>query len=588
MSQVGTEVTKLQRNYSSRNAIFAANFELLALIDKLKQEGMESFVGNDPKTLWSMANFLLQPKPLVHRLAIADRTSFSPDESAAILVLENLFTRIWERRNIQNLKRGSDTYFWTLIGRLLATGWYAVPFGMRADRFFVDVLEPETVFPEFSDDEEEGMISLGRVWSMPWRNAVRFIKRQQWDEKELGTEKNQPTVTFKQLWRTTVEGTVEMGVDSGNNKMFRRIAVEPGLTGIPLLVGAVAGLPVSGQRHSMQFGGHDLSKMNLPRDAKAVMGMSIMSTNESIYDSFNRNVTFLMQLMRDTANPKTFEKTSGNKRIVQNAEEWFKRGAHFRMGLQDDLGIIQLPGIPVEIQQTLILMRNMVQRGGFNDATFGTAVEGLSSILLAQTSESAQQNLATYHTAIQFVVAHVSTQWLREIMAGPQRYRAILTEIEQTAISVLNQAKLKEISVNSLYSIRIPGDVAQRVNLAKFASPTWELSPETAFDFFFPEVADGKVEIERVAQSRAKQDPVFTQAKVIDALRTAAAEVEGNNADLARLYRTIADMKFKQITGVGGTVPPPSGNGTGVAGNVIPSAVQEEFGGTRGDRNGNA
>ena len=239
MSQVGTEVSELQTMYRGRNRIFASNFELLALVDKLKQKGMESFVGNDPKTLWQMGNFLLQPRPLVHTLETPEVRVLDPDQAAAVIVIENLLKRIWEKRNSSNLRRGGDTYFWTMVGRLLATGWYAVPFGMMADKFFVDVYEPETVFPEFSDDEEEGLVSLARVWTMPWRSAVRFVRAQGWDEKELGGIKS-GNVTFKQLWRTNTNGQIEMGVDSSNNRMFKKIEVQPGLDGIPVIEGAVA------------------------------------------------------------------------------------------------------------------------------------------------------------------------------------------------------------------------------------------------------------------------------------------------------------------------------------------------------------
>ncbi len=584
MSQVGTEVSELVKLYSGRNRMFAEDFSLLALVDNLKQEGMESFVGNDPKTLWGMANFLLQPRPLVHTIETPEVRIHTPDQAAALIVIENLLRRVWEKRNKANLRRGGDTYFWTLVGRLLATGWYAVPHGMMSDKFFVDVYEPETVYPEFSEDEDEGLIRLARVWTMPWRSAWRLVRREGWAEGEMQTFKEGSNVTFKQLWRLSADGKVEMGVDSNNNRMFRQIVAMPGLTQIPIAVGAVSGLPTSGMASFIEQGGNDLSKLSTPRDARAAMGQSIMSSNKPLYNSFNRNVTFLMQLMRDTANPKTFEKTSGNRQIVKSAEEWYARGAHFKMGLNEDLGIIQLPGIPVEIQQTLILMRNMMQRGGFSDATFGTAIEGMSAILLAQTSESAQQNLMTYHMAVQFIVSDVSTMWLTELLKNPGRYRAITTEIEQTALEVLGE--LNNISVDSTYAIRIPGDLAQRVNLAKLASPGWELSPETAYDFFFPEVADGKLELERVAQSKAKQDPVFTSAKVIDALRVAATEVEGSNADLAQLYRSIADIRMQQITGQASPAPVPSSNGTGVATNTIPSNVQEAQGGTRGGNNG--
>ena len=586
MSQVGTEVSQLQTLYRGRNRIFAESFSLLALVDKLKQEGMESFVGNDPKTLWGMGNFLLQPRPLVHTIETPEVRIHSPEQAAALIVIENLLRRVWEKRNKANLRRGGDTYFWTLVGRLLATGWYAVPYGMMADKFFVDVYEPETIFPEFSEDEEEGLLRLARVWTMPWKSAFRFVKREGWDEKELGTFKEGTNVTFKQLWRLNINGQVEMGVDSSNNRMFKQIKVMPGLEKIPIIAGAVSGLPSSGMSSFFEQGGNDLSKLSVPRDTRAAMGSSIMSTNQSLFESFNRNVTFLMQLMRDTANPKTFEKTQGNKRIVKSADEWYARGAHFSMGLNEDLGIIQLPGIPVEIQQSLILMRNMIQRGGFSDATFGTAIEGMSSIMLAQTSESAQQNLMTYHMAVQFIVSDVSTAWLKELLKKPLRYRSITTEIEQIALEVLGD--IFNISVDSTYAIRIPGDLAQRVNLAKLASPTWELSPETAYDFFFPEVADGKLELERVAQSKAKQDPVFTSAKVIDALRVAATEVEGTNAELAKLYRSIADIRMQQIVGPATPTGPAPVNGTGASTNLIPSNVQEAQGGTRGDRNGRA
>ncbi|KKK85952.1 hypothetical protein LCGC14_2768120, partial [marine sediment metagenome] len=62
---------------------------------------------------------------------------------------------------------------------------------------------------------------------------------------------------------------------------------------------------------------------------KAELGQSIIATNEHIYRTWNKWWSFSLQLLRDTAQPRIFERSRSGKAIVK-PEDVFRRGAIFR------------------------------------------------------------------------------------------------------------------------------------------------------------------------------------------------------------------------------------------------------------------
>ena len=80
--EIVSEAKGLHDAYIDRDKMFAEWYSLLQLDDVLKQANMESFVGNDPRTTWNMAVYLLQPRPFVHQIATTDGTTLSVQAQA--------------------------------------------------------------------------------------------------------------------------------------------------------------------------------------------------------------------------------------------------------------------------------------------------------------------------------------------------------------------------------------------------------------------------------------------------------------------------------------------------------------------------
>ena len=371
-----------------------------------------------------------------------------------------------------------------------------------------------------------------------------------------------------QLWKDTAQG-ITWAMVIGEQLITDELT---SFQSIPILIGGVGGIPANISEGRL-LGGAKQASGGPPIDPtragdqgrRTVKGQSIMATNEQVYWNFNKQQTFMQQLLRDTANPKTWEKGEGNTNIIKSPEEWFARGAHFKMGLNDDVGVFPQPGIPVELSQMQFSLRNQMQRGGFSDVTFGNITAEVTSTLLAQTSEAARQILTPYHEAIQYIVSTISDFWFQAILENPTTYKALLTDQELTALEGLKE--VGDLVFESAYSVKVPGDLSQRLAQAKAASPTWELSAETAYELFFPEVTDITNEMGSVQAEKARiTDPVFQLINSIKALRAAAEQLKEADPALSALYVKAAELKLQQLAppqqpAPPGGPPPPNSNG---------------------------
>ncbi len=574
------EVTTLRRSFDGRDRQISASYKMLDQVDENAQQDMESFVSNEARTTWNMGTFLLQPRPLVHNVSRRDTLDLTEGQRLAAQVVERMLQRIWLERDRRMMRRGGSSWFWDFIGKLTATGWYAIPYGVMANKFLIDAWQPITAYPEFSLDEEEGMIRLAKVWRADIDQIVTFGKASGWNMDIV--QKAKRTETVYQLWRL-VDGQVTLAVAVGD-KEVRPEAVINGLTEIPVLIGGVGGIPANFNNPEMQI--VHTSDPNNPRpvarDEMSVRGQSIMATNANVYANLNRQWTFIQQLLHDTANPKTWEKHEGSNKIIRPGE-YFKRGAHFGMGINESAGVFEQPGIPPEATQLIFQLRNMFQRGGFSDITFGNITQEISSVLMSQAVESARQLLTPYHNAVVYVTTEVSRAWFKALSVAPTSHSNLLSQREMDALVVLKESE-DDFEISSEYTIQIPGDVANRLQMAKFASPSFELSVHDAYKLFVPEVPDVEQAIARAQTDKARDDESIRLVIVIHALERAAAELQDANPKFANLYRQMAENVKARTFGQSqqGQLPssPTPSNGTGLGPGVIPGAQQEDFGGT--------
>lgn len=518
-SSISGEVTALANFWLDRNKAFTRWYEQLRMDDKLAQPDMESFTGNDSRTTWNMATYLLQPKPLTHSIVTVDGSILSPDVTDIVEIIKLYIKQLWDEIDRQNILAGKQSWFWDFVGLFTATGWYAVT-NVMGDKPVVNYWNPATVFPEFADGQQ-GLTRLGRKRELSDEQARSQARQEGWKSDYTIRGK----ITEYQLWKV-LDNQVYHGVD------YNSINVKPmtvtGFTKIPVYVGYAGGLPDMGVIDSKY---------------KENIGQSILAINESVYANFNKLQTFLQQLIRDTANPRVFERSTGARPLVK-LEEWYKRGAIFRGGPNDAIDIIQMPGIPVELVQHLFQIRNQMQRGSFSDLTFGNILQEVSSIVMSQAANAAEQLLYPYWTAIKSVVTAISNEWYQRLLSDPST--------RPDGWPDFDVKKLQDTRVVSSYSIKIPGDLNNRINLAKSLSPRMELPSSTVIEMFLPEISTPKEVEGKLDAERAKLIPEYQKVlliKAFDAMVLQAQQLgDTETAQLAAIVSSSLKQQLGQAT----------------------------------------
>lgn len=545
MSEIQNRVMELSRDFQGRNSSINENFKLLAQVDELADPNLQSFVSNDPRTLWNMGTFLLQPNPLTHTVTRMDESPLDDEQATAASIVEKLLARVWRRRNTANMRRGSASFFWDLIGNLTATGWFAVPRMAEGGNLFVDFWEPSKTYPNFSGDLDIGLYELGRMQVSNMRDAKRRAIKNGWDARGI-LNPDHAIVAEYQLWEKRLDGSIWHGVAFGAAEIKPMTQVTH-LNEIPVSIGAVGGIPSNAETFWQTIHTSDKLGGITRADRNSMRGQSIMATNEKVFAQLNVQQTFLQQLLHDIANPKTYEKSMGNKKIVTSADDWQKRGAHFYLGQTDELGAIAFPSIPPEGTQLLFSLRNMIQRGGFSDITFGNIVNEVTALVMAQSAESAQQVIFPFHQAGEFVFSEVSTVWMQGLLKNPKGFGKVISQAEVEALKIL-QPLQQELEVQSSYAIKVPGDLAARLSMAKSASPSFAIGADTAMKMFVPEIVDARKERENVRQDKAEQHPAWIAVNTIHNLREASRELAQDNPRLSQLYDNVANVMQEQVT----------------------------------------
>jgi hypothetical protein len=480
---------------------------------------MESFVGNDPRTLWNMGTHLLKPKVIKHNVVRVNGGELGLEAGPVARVVEGFLRQVWINQDGVDAVRGKHSWFWSLVGMFIMTGWLVLPFGIRRDgAVFVDYWNPAQVFPEWSSDSREGLVRLGRT-----RRVSRYAAQMILNTAGIA-EQAKGGAVHGQLWKKD-----DVGVIWRAEVLDSRVILDwtplVGFKHIPVVViqaGGIVGLEAGSQGETLN-------------------GQSILETNRKLFYSYNRQQTFMMQLLRDTAVPKFWEKISGNKSIIGNPENLNKRGAVFTMGLNDDMGALSVPGIPIELTQMLFHIRNMMQRGGFSDLTYGNVLQEVSAVLIAQAAEGAMQLLAPYHSGMQVGLSMVSNHWYQSMLEFP--------ESRPITWAGLDLEVLEGTKIESRYTVQIPGDLQNRVLIAKMLSPRMELPVETVLGLLLPEVSDPLAAVTDTDSQKVKELPEYVLILAVNSFKSLAQEAMavGDRA-LATMYLQVASKYEGQLT----------------------------------------
>ncbi len=530
-----TRCNELKNFWAARNAKMIVWYRLIQMIDELKTEKMESFVGNDPRAMFNLVLHMLDV-PIPHRLKNLDDAKM--EVAAASAEVSNFFDTAWEDVEDSFRKSGPrQSLKRSLIGLLLATGWYSA-FAIitdRGDRAFLDLWNPAQVYPMW--DVDLGLSEVAHIYTVSAERCKRMQQALGW--QDLGLLHGDQVI--QDYWWVEIDTEFPFSHRVWNAVVAagKLVKFEPTrFRRIPIYVAPVGGLPDTGP---LSEGTELSSSFNAGGQAKGErwkeeIGQALIATNEFVYRSWNKWWTFSLQLLRDTAQPRIFERSRSGKAIVK-PEDVFRRGAIFRGGPDDSVEFIGAPPMPLELRSTQLDLEAMMQRGGVSWAMYGNVTGQLTAYVMSQIAASANQVMRPYHQALQNFFADVDNDWLDDVrQRGVHPYGFSVPE----AIG-------DEMRISADFDIEIPGDLVQRATVARMLDPDFALSYTFVMRKLFPEIKNPLQERARRLADKAELSPENALIAQIRYYRRQAAFLGKTDADAARLYELAADAAEAQL-----------------------------------------
>ena len=536
-SKIITRCNELARYWAPRNAKMKFWYRLIQMVDELKTEKMESFVGNDPRSMFNLILHMLDA-PIPHRLRDLDVTDF--EVAAAGATVSDYLEKAWADAQEQFRKSGPrQSLKRTAIGLLLATGWYSI-FALNKDDgsgSFIDVWNPAQAFPMW--DIEAGLSEVAHVYPMDAAKAKKLVKRIFASEISGITHGDVNIYDYwwleiadewpfqRQVWNAVVVGNSLVKFEATRFKK------------IPVYVAPVGGLPDTGP---LSEGTELSSSYNAGGQVKGErwkeeIGQSILATNENIYRVWNKWWSFSLQLLRDTAQPRVFERSRGGKVIVK-PEDVFKRGAIFRGGPDDSVEFIGAPPMPLELRSTQLDLEAMMQRGGPSWAMYGNVTGQMTAYVMSQIAASANQVMRPFHQAVQDFTSDIDND--------------LLTDVRDRGINPYGfhwpQKLDKNTKVTAEYEVEIPGELIQKATVARMLDPQFALSYSYVVNRLFPDIKNPLQERARRLADQAELSPETAIIAQVRYYRMQAAFLSKSDAEAARLYELAAEAAEAQIT----------------------------------------
>ena len=546
-TKVINRCNNLKAFWEPRNKAMKRWYRLIEMVDELKTEKMESFVGNDPRALYNLVLHLLDTI-IPHRVKDYDMADF--EVANAVAEVSRYFKVSW--KDAQNNFRRSNPrqgLMRTFIGFLLATGWYAM-FSINSDdgeRTYKEPWNPMEVYPMW--DSMLGLSEVAHIYPISPLQAISMAKKNNW---AFGSPYNQwvrtvkANVTVYDYWWTDISDEFPFTMAVWNAIVIDTICVKFERTRfkkIPIYIAPVGGLPDMGALTEGLIPTYSSTLKLQTQEVtterwKAELGQSIIATNENIYRTWNKWWSFSLQLLRDTAQPRIFERSRSGHSIVK-PEEVFRRGAIFRGGPDDSVDFIGTPPIPLELRSTQLDLEAMMQRGGVSWAMHGAVAGQITAYVMSQIAASANQVMKPFHQAIIDALSDMDNDDLEDIKdRGIKPYGwKYPTALPETAM------------VSAEYEVEIPGDLVQRATTARMLDPEFRLSYSYVMRRLFPDIEDSMRERAQVRADKAELHPSNAMIALVQYYRKQAAYLAKNGRDMegSKLYELMANMALQQL-----------------------------------------
>ncbi len=534
-SMTAQEVIKrcgdLKSMWGKRNAKFTEWYNLIKMVDSLAQENMESFVGNDPRAAYNLTLHLLNQK-IPHRLRVEEMDKSLIQSSSQV---EMFFSQAWQDIYNRYRSRGKPNFMRDLIGYTLATGWYAVFSMVNPDgqKCIAEIYNPATVFPNWDDV----MVECSRIETISENSAKRMLIRNGWKADIRGATNIYDYWTVD-IPRSDGGYTIYNSVVVGTT-LVKPMTLETTVRRIPIFVSPAGGLPDTG--------------VLSPDTWQEEIGQPAIATNAKLYQYWNKWWTFILQILRDTAQPHLFEQTRGTTKIIK-PNEINTRGAVWRGTPEDKISFVSPPPLPMELRSSMLDMEAMLQRGGPSFSMYGAMQQQMSSFVMSQVTSMTAMMAGAYHEGIINCLTDIDNLWrqqIREFSYKPYGFswpKDLPDNMEMTAD----------------YEIRIPGDIANRATAARMLNPNFRLPQARIYEELFPEVKNPLKDQARVRAEDSEQNPVYNVIALIQALREQAMLLEKAKDRVgAELFTKAADRVEASLntapeqntSSVGGNMP---------------------------------
>ncbi len=506
---IKNRVDQLESQWSGRKNMVKKWYKLIELENNLAQDGMESVIGTDPRSSYNLAKWLLTPKTWAVR---SFKDGMSEEEISGATALEQQVQSEVSRTIRASRGHLHGSYLTHSIGMFLATGWISMIAAPTVPHWTINAWHPMTVFPSYTDTGE--LEEVGRKFTLSPNQANTMIFMEGWIPPRARFTQ---TVIVRQWWIQTPVGTFMALM---MNEHLARPLDRTMFMEFPIYCQPAGGLPDDGTIIDNKW--------------KAEVGQGLVAAVMDLQHNYNKMLTYMQQLLRDTANPKWIERVGQGAGVVTQ-ESLTKRGAIWTIALGDDIWAVQPPGPPVDLRTHAFDMRSQMQRTTFQDASFGG---GESAFLMANITAGTKQILQPFIDGVRDANGELFTR-------TANLARAMGMPIGGTVV----QAP-ENVSLDFRYDVEIPGDFLQRANSARILNPSFRLSNETIQELQFPEIRSPFEEQLRLTTEDTLNTPEMQAVKTIREMRRAAFQANrAGDGETEALITGVADRLEAQITG---------------------------------------
>jgi len=503
----------LKGSWSKRDKKMKEWYKFLKLEDKLEQDDMESVVSNDPKTGFNMAVHLLTTATIAHKVDISEMGEVN---IAAVSYLESYLTKQWYKLNRKYRKAGRQGILRSMASTMLATGWLAVYTQVTDESIEIINWSPVECYPVY--DIEDGLVEHAHIFKVDASTANRKWLKLTGSPRQEKFKSDQMVYDF---WCFDDTGTPTNMVIIGR-EFAKPATAHPEYTELPVSIGPAAGLPDMG---------------SLDSNWTERFGEALVGPSESVFDNYNRLLTFCQQLIHDTANTKWLELSEGDTPILRQ-EEMFKRGAIFRGAPGDSVTALGANPIPVELTQMKLDYQNMIQRGMFPWSIYGNMQVAMTGYTMSQVASAAMQVLTPYKDCLSGVMED-SDNFIVQVLVNNNYHPYDFKRPKDLP-------EYFDFVVD--YSIEIPGYLVHRATVARMLAPTFELDAATVMDRLFPEIRNPMKELANARRTKALNNPEAIAADTIIAFREHANALrQMKMPDAAKVYETLANNMEQQL-----------------------------------------